>query len=70
MIDHSNIHPRRLRRREAAEYLAISLSLLDKLRLTGTGPCYVKIGSCVLYDTRDLDDFLEHHRFTSTSQYS
>lgn len=39
---------RRLHRKEAAPYLGVSLSWLDKARASGTGPPYIEIGSRVL----------------------
>jgi predicted DNA-binding transcriptional regulator AlpA len=42
--------------REAAAHLKLSKSLLDKLRLTGGGPAYMKLGSRrVVYDIDDLN---------------
>ena len=35
---------RRLHRKQTAEYLGVSLSWLDKARLTGLGPPYIAIG--------------------------
>jgi len=42
--------PRYLRAREAAKYLSISRSMLDKLRRKGIMPS-IKVGRCRLYDT-------------------
>ena len=58
---------RRLRAPEAAEYLGISASTLSKRRVSGGGPAYHKISSRVVYDTRDLDAWLEACRRRSTS---
>ena len=53
---------RRLHRRDAAAYLGVSLSWLDKSRMTGTGPSYIAIGGRVVYDIADLDGFLASHK--------
>ena len=45
---------RRLRTAEAASYLSLSKSWLEKLRLTGEGPRYAKLGRIVAYDPADL----------------
>ena len=45
----------------------MSKSYLNKLRVIGGGPTYVKIGRRVIYDTNDLDAYLARHRRTSTS---
>ena len=59
---------RRLHRKQTAEYLGVSLSWLDKARLTGLGPPYIAIGGRVLYDSRDLEMFLQSNRHSSTSE--
>ena len=59
---------RRLHRKQAAEYLGVSLSWLDKSRLTGLGPVFIAISSRVVYDSADLDQFLQRNRRTSTSE--
>lgn len=40
--------------REAAKHLGVSKSFLDKTRVTGTGPTYIKIGRAVRYDPHEL----------------
>ena len=52
---------------EAAAYLRSSKSTLDKLRVTGGGPWYTKIGKRVIYDTADLDAYAESNKRCSTS---
>jgi hypothetical protein len=37
---------------KAARFLGVSASFLNKLRVTGGGPPYVKIGSVVRYDVQ------------------
>lgn len=59
---------RRLRQAAAAEYVGYSESTLEKKRLTGDGPPYIKLQGRVVYDTRDLDRWLAERRITSTSQ--
>jgi hypothetical protein len=41
--------------RGAADYLRLSASTLNKFRLTGKGPAYLKLGGRVIYDADDLD---------------
>jgi predicted DNA-binding transcriptional regulator AlpA len=59
---------RMLRTPGAAAYTGTSASTLEKLRLTGGGPKYLKLGKTVVYDPADLDDWLASHRRTSTSK--
>ena len=57
--------------REAAHYLRCSKALLDKLRCTGGGPPFSKLGrhrnASVRYRLEDLDAWLERNRHRSTS---
>jgi hypothetical protein len=39
---------------QAASYTNISKSSLDKLRVYGGGPLYIKVGARVVYDRVDL----------------
>ena len=59
-----------LRTKEAANYTGLSSSLLEKLRVFGGGPAYLKIGRAVVYNTADLDLWLSGHRCAHTSQRS
>ena len=59
---------RRLHRKQAANYLGMSLSWLDKARLNGNGPIFISIGGRVVYDLKDLEDFLQSNRHASTSE--
>lgn len=66
----SIIHPSRhfLSVREAAGYLRVSKSFLDKLRTKLGGPPYVKIGSRVLYRIECLDAWVSEREFSNTHQ--
>ncbi|MHC2295368.1 helix-turn-helix transcriptional regulator [Bradyrhizobium barranii] len=44
-----------IRTAEAAQYLGLSKSFLDKARIYGGGPAFMKFGSAVVYATDDLD---------------
>ena len=52
---------------EAATYCGSSASTFEKLRLTGGGPIYSKIGRRVVYRIDDLDAWLAANRRRSTS---
>ena len=57
-----------LRTPEAAKYVGLSPSTLEKLRLTGNGPVYQKAGpKIVVYRAEDLDAWLNAGRRNSTS---
>lgn len=51
----------------AADYLRLGKSTLDKMRVTGGGPAFHKVGARVVYDPDDLDAWLARHRRASTS---
>ena len=51
----------------AAEYVGVSRSKLNKLRIYGGGPRYIKVGTRVLYDTADLDSWCEASKQQSTA---
>lgn len=54
---------------EAAVYLGLSASTLNKMRCVGGGPPYVKLtGRAVGYLRSDLDSFLASQRRSSTSE--
>lgn len=52
----------------AARYAGLGKSTLEKLRLYGGGPIYIKVGKRVVYDVNDLDAWLASRRRQSTSQ--
>ena len=58
---------RKLRTADAARYVGIAPSTLEKLRVNGGGAIYIRIGRVVLYDPDDLDVWLAAHRRKSTS---
>ena len=51
---------------EAAEYLGLSESYLNKARHFGTGPAYVRFGRAIRYSRDALDDWAEQRTTTST----
>jgi Helix-turn-helix domain len=58
----------RYRTPEAADYLGLSASSMEKMRLTGDGPPYYKLGKICIYEQADLDAWARSRRQTSTSQ--
>jgi hypothetical protein len=58
----------RLRTPEAAKYVGLSASTLEKMRILGGGPPYEKAGpKIVVYSVENLDLWLKARRRTSTS---
>jgi predicted DNA-binding transcriptional regulator AlpA len=61
--------PAILRTEEAARYLGLKSSTLEKARLVGKGPPYVQLTDrAVGYRVGDLNEYLERHRRQSTSE--
>lgn len=54
---------------EAAAYTGQSRSKLNKLRVTGGGALFSKVGGRVVYHPRNLDAWLDEHARKSTSQH-
>ena len=56
--------------KEAASYLRLSKSYLDKLRVYGGGPEFIRLGQRkIVYAKSDLDAWAGSRRFRSTSEY-
>ena len=52
---------------EAAAYVGLSPRTLERYRVTGEGPTYLKVGRRVLYRRTDLDKWLDMKVRRSTS---
>ena len=55
---------------EAAKYLGLSRSTLEKWRIYGGGPKFYKYLKVVRYRVSDLDEWLTERLVSSTSQQS
>ena len=58
-----------LKASQVAEQLGLSESTLAKMRLSGDGPPYSKLGRRVVYRPDDIDAWIASNRFRSTSEY-
>lgn len=57
-----------LRDPDAATFLGITRSTLTKWRVAGRGPRFIRLGSRAIgYDLRDLEEWIEENKATSTS---
>ena len=52
----------------AADYVGLSKSTLEKLRVFGTGPKYLKLNRAVRYRVSDLEAWLSQRIVSSTSE--
>lgn len=57
-----------IRTKQAADYLGLSKSTLDKLRCFSGGPRFYKLGRSVIYDVTDLDAWKAERARTTTWQ--
>ena len=64
MTDERN---RFLNSRQAADYLGLSTRTLDRFRVSGDGPVFLKFGGRVRYLREDLDAWARSRRRASTS---
>ncbi len=53
---------------EAARLLRLSPRTLERHRVAGTGPQFIKLGRLVKYAERDLAEWVERGKCTSTSE--
>lgn len=55
---------------EAAAYIRKSASWLNKSRMNGTGPVYMKNGGTVVYALPDLDAWMSSNRRTAVYSFA
>jgi excisionase family DNA binding protein len=60
--------PTYLAQAEAAEFLRVSERTLERWRLEGSGPPYIKAGRRILYRVSDVESWLQARRRSSTSE--
>jgi len=53
---------------EAADWLRLAVSSLNKWRVKGEGPRFIKLGRRVLYSVVDLETWVSSGRRQSTSE--
>lgn len=57
-----------LNTREAAAYVRLGKPTMERFRISGGGPVFVKLGGAVRYRKADLDSWIETRRVRSTSE--
>jgi len=55
---------------EASHHIGLSPSWLNKSRMDGSGPVYLKIGRLVRYTIKDLDIWLSSKRRTAVYDFN
>ena len=69
-LNGADLPGRKLRVEEASRWSGLSVSTLNKLRLSENGPPYLKLGRRVLYDLRDLEAWARERKRHHTSEES
>ena len=54
----------------ASAHSGLSVSFLEKLRVVGGGPPFIKVGKAVRYKLADVDAWLATRMRNSTSEYA
>jgi excisionase family DNA binding protein len=52
--------------KQLAKLLGVSIRTLQNRRVAGGGIPFIKIGKAVRYNPKDVAEYLEQHRLTST----
>ena len=60
--------PRYLGAEAAAAYVGLSPRTLQRMRVTGEGPRYIKVRRRVIYDRLDLDDWVAKRKLRFTGE--
>jgi len=53
----------------ASQHIGLAVSTLEKLRCTGGGPKFCRLGRAVRYRLTDLEEYLAERVVSSTSEY-
>jgi len=69
MQNQNQASKRYVRTKDAAYYVGLSKSTLEKMRLTGGGPEYSALGRVIVYQVADLDLWIASKKCRSTSDY-
>jgi len=59
-----------MKTQEAADFLGVSVSWLNKSRMTGCGPVYLKLGGNVRYQQSDLEEWMSAQRRTAIYDFA
>jgi len=71
VIDQAGVQPQTralLSTKQAARYLGLAVSTLNKWRCYGEGPKFLKLGRAVRYMESDLQAFVKGRRLGSTAE--
>lgn len=66
--EHLQVRRPMMRQPQAASYTGLAESTLAKMRVSGTGPSFIRASRAILYDPDDLDAWLSARKVRSTSE--
>jgi len=69
-MDHNTERRPPVDTKAAARYVGFPTNHLEKLRVFGGGPVFIKKNGTVRYDPDDLDAWLNAGKFKTTSEYA
>jgi predicted DNA-binding transcriptional regulator AlpA len=69
-MDDNHSQPRLMRPAQVAAALGVTVGTLAKMRLTGRGPAFVRLGRAIAYDHRELQRWIDSRTFRSTAEAS
>jgi predicted DNA-binding transcriptional regulator AlpA len=58
-----------LTQKEVAAHLRLSERTLERYRVSGTGPRFIRLGRRIVYRRGDIEEWASAHTVTSTSEY-
>jgi hypothetical protein len=53
---------------QVADSIGVTVGTLAKMRLSGRGPAFIRVGRRICYDVREVRRWLDQHTFRSTSE--
>jgi predicted DNA-binding transcriptional regulator AlpA len=61
MEQNNLVLPRMLKEKQTAEMLEVSKAALRRWRREGRGPQFTRLGRCIRYDVRAIEEYLAMH---------
>lgn len=58
-----------LNEQEVEEIYGLNRRTLQRWRVSGVGPCFIRASRSIRYSVKDIEEFLSERKHTSTSEY-
>jgi predicted DNA-binding transcriptional regulator AlpA len=59
-----------LNEKEVEQVFGLNRRTLQRWRVTGEGPCFIRANRSIRYAVKDIEDFLSVRKHSSTSEYA